>query len=336
MRVWQIQESYGLDHLRLADAPEPVPGPGQIVVAMKAASLNYRDLLTVKGMGGNYPLPLVPFSDGAGEVAAVGPGVTRVRKGDRVCPSFFASWIDGPVTDKSRSRALGGSLPGVLQEKLLVDAEAVSTIPAHLDWNEAACLPCAGLTAWRAVTIEAPIGSGNTILVQGTGGVSIFALQFAKARGARVIATSGSDEKLARARKLGADHGINYRSVPDWGKKVRELTDGRGVDLVVEVGGENTLAQSLDAVRVGGSIVVIGVLGGFASPLFIPALFGKNLRLIGISVGSRAQFDDMASAITRWTLKPVVDRAFPFKQVPQALSFMEAGGHFGKIAIAFG
>ena len=335
MRVWEIEGSYGLDRLRLANRPDPVPGPGQIVVAMRSASLNYRDLVTVKGMAGGFPLPMIPFSDGAGEVVAMGSGVSRVKVGDRVAPSFFQSWIDGPVSAISRARALGGSADGVLQEKFLVDAEGVSIIPDHLTFEEAATLPCAGLTAWRAVAVEAPMGPGQTVLVQGTGGVSIFALQFAKAFGATVIATSSSDEKLERARALGADHLINYKKTPEWGQQARKLTDGKGVDLVVEVGGENTLGQSLDAARVGGSVVVIGVLGGYASPVFIPVLFGKNLRLLGITVGSRAQFDAMSAAIGKWKLKPVIDRVFPFSDVPSALKLMEAGGHFGKIVVKY-
>lgn len=335
MKVWEIQNAYGIENLTLADKPEPVPGPGQIVVNMKAASLNYRDLLTVIGYGGGFALPLIPFSDGAGEVAAIGPGVTRVAAGDKVCPLFFQSWLAGPVTAESRNKPLGGPLSGVLQQKMLLDADGVSKFPAHLSFEEAATLPCAGLTAWRAVTIEAPVGPGDTVLVQGTGGVSIFALQFAKARGATVIATSSSDEKLERAAKLGADHTINYKTTPDWGRKARELTGGRGVDVVVEVGGENTLNQSFDAARVGGSIVVIGVLGGFSSPVMIPIVFGKNLHIHGISVGSREQFDDMAAHIATWKLKPVVDRTFPFAKLPDALRLMQAGGHFGKIAIDY-
>lgn len=335
MRVWEIQEAFGLDHLKLAERPKPTPGKGEVLLQMKAASLNYRDLLTVKGMGGNFPLPLIPFSDGAGEVVALGEGVTRFKMGDRVCPSFFQSWIDGPVADYSRAKALGGSTQGVLQEFFAVEAEGVSKFPEHLSWTEAATLPCAGLTAWRAIAVEAPIGPGSTVLVQGTGGVSIFALQFAKAKGATVIATSSHEEKLAHAKALGADHLVNYKTTPDWGAKARALTNGKGVDVVVEVGGENTLAQSIEAARVGGSIVVIGVLSGFATPFFIPAFFAKNLRMIGITVGSRAQFDDMARAIAGAKLKPVVDRTFPFDQVPEALKLMEAGGHFGKIAIAF-
>ena len=335
MRVWEIQGSFGIDNLKPAEKPDPKPGAGQIVVAMRAASLNYRDLLTVEGMGGGFPLPLIPFSDGAGEVVAVGSGVTRVKPGDRVCPSFFQTWIDGQVADYSRTSALGGTAQGVLQEKMLVSADGVSKVPDYLSWTEAATLPCAGLTAWRAIAVEAPIGPGNTVLVQGTGGVSIFALQFAKARGATVIATSSSEDKLKRAKALGADHLINYKTTPEWGKTVRELTGGRGVDVVVEVGGENTFGQSLDAARVGGSVIVIGVLGGFSSPVFLPVLFGKNLRVIGISVGSRAMFDDMTSSMEKWKLKPIVDKTFPVAQVQDALHLMRDKGHFGKICVTF-
>ena len=333
MRVWEVQGSFGIDNLRLVEKPEPKAGPGQIVVAMKAASLNYRDLLHVT-MGG-APLPLIPFSDGAGVVEQVGAGVSRVKVGDRVCPTFFQSWIDGPVTAEARNLALGGSVPGVLQEKMLLDAEGVIAIPDYLSFEEAATLPCAGLTAWRAIAVEAPIDAKSTILVQGTGGVSIFALQFAKAIGAKVIATSSSDEKLERAKKLGADYLINYKTTPEWGKKALELTNGRGADVVVEVGGENTLGKSLEAVRVGGSIVVIGVLGGFMNNIFIPALFGKNAKLVGISVGSREQFASMTKAMDGWKLKPVIDSTFAFDQVPDALRAMQAAGHFGKICVKF-
>lgn len=335
MKVWQIEDTYGIEHLKVAENPDPRPGPGQIVVAMRAASLNYRDLMTVKGSAGRFALPLIPFSDGAGEVVAVGDGVTRVSYGDRVCPLFFQSWLSGPVTHESRTRELGGSLPGVLQEKMLIEAEGVSKFPAHLSFEEAATLPCAALTAWRAIAIEAPVGPGDTVLVQGTGGVSIFALQFAKARGAQVIVTSSSDAKLERARALGADKTINYKATPDWGARTRELTGGRGVDVVVEVGGENTFNQSLDAARVGGAVVVIGVLGGFSVPVMVPVLFGKNLHIFGISIGSREQFDDMCAHIERWKLKPVIDKTFAFGDIPKALRLMEVGGHFGKIAVRF-
>ena len=333
MWVWEVQNAFGIDNLKLIEKPEPKAGPGQVVVGMKAASLNYRDLLHVT-MGG-APLPLIPFSDGAGVVEQIGAGVTRVKVGDRVCPTFFQSWVGGPVTAEARNLALGGSVPGVLQEKMLLDAEGVIAIPRHLSFEEAATLPCAGLTAWRAVAVEAPIDANSTILVQGTGGVSIFALQFAKAIGAKVIATSSSDEKLDRAKKLGADYLINYKTTPEWGKKALELTGGRGADVVVEVGGENTLGKSLEAVRVGGSIVVIGVLGGFTNNIFIPALFGKNAKMIGISVGSREQFAGMNKAIDGWKLKPVIDHVFKFEQVPDALRAMQAAGHFGKICVSY-
>jgi NADPH:quinone reductase-like Zn-dependent oxidoreductase len=335
MNVWQIQNAYGIENMKIVEKPEPMPGPGQVVLSMRAASLNYRDLLTVIGFGGGYPLPLTPFSDGAGEVSAIGAGVTRVVVGDKVCPLFFQSWLSGPVTAESRNKPLGGPLPGVLQQKMLLDEDGVSKFPSHLSFEEAATLPCAGLTAWRAITIEAPVGPGNTLLVQGTGGVSIFALQFAKARGATVIVTSSSDKKLSRAKALGADHVINYRTTEDWGRTAAELTGGRGVDVVVEVGGEKTLGQSFDAVRVGGRIVVVGVLSGFASPLMIPIVFGKNLHIHGISVGSREQFDDMTKNVAKWQMKPVVDQVFPFANVPDALRLMQAGGHFGKIAVRY-
>jgi len=333
MKVWEIQNAYGIENLHEAEKPEPKPGRGEIVVAMKASSLNYRDLLTVIGYGGGYPLPLIPFSDGAGDVAAVGAGVSRVQVGDRVCPLFFQSWIDGPVTAESRFGPLGGPLSGVLQQRMLLDDYGVSKFPAHLSYEEASTLPCAGLTAWRGLTVETKVGPGQTVLVQGTGGVSIFALQFAKALGAQVIATSSSDEKLERAKTLGADHVINYKTTPDWGRVAREMTGGKGVDVVVEVGGENTLNQSFDAARVGGDIVVIGVLGGFSSPVMIPVVFGKNLHIHGISVGSREQFDDMCAHIGKWKLKPVVDKVFPFDDLQDALRLMQAGGHFGKIVV---
>ena len=333
MRAWQIENEYGLNNLAPVDLPEPVPGPGQVVVEIKACALNYRDLLTVIGKGGKYPLPLVPCSDGAGVVKAVGADVTRVVEGQRVSPIFFQSWIDGPPTQEARSRALGGTLPGVLQDRVLVDAQGVVAIPEHLSFIEAATLPCAGLTAWRAIAIEAPVEHGQTVLVQGTGGVSIFALQFAKLRGATVIVTSSSDEKLARAKELGADFGINYRTTPDWAKSVRDFTGGKGVDLIVEVGGKDTLAQSLEAVRVGGTIVVIGVLSGFSQQVLLPMIYSKNLHLHGISVGSRAQFLEMNTTIGREHLQPVVDRTFPFAEVPQALRHMQDGAHFGKICI---
>ena len=334
MKAWANRDAFGIENLKQVERPEPTPGAGEIVVEMKAASLNYRDILTVAMGLGNQP-PLVPFSDGAGVVSAIGSGVTRVKVGDRVCSLYFQSWLSGPVTEEARSKPLGGPLDGVLQQRVKLSADGVSRIPNYLSFEEAATLPCAGLTAWRAVAVEAPVGPGDTVLVQGTGGVSMFALQFAKARGATVIATSSSDEKLERAKKLGADHVINYKTHPEWGKEALKLTDGRGADVVVEVGGDNTMSKSLEAVRVGGAIVVIGVLGGFTNNIFIPALFGKNARMIGISVGSREQFDDMVRHLAGWRMHPVVDKVFPVDQVQDALRLMQAGGHFGKICLKF-
>ena len=334
MKIWQVAREWSIDGLELAERPAPEPGPAQIAVRIRAASLNFRDLLTVQGRGGAYKLPLVPFSDGAGEVIAVGDGVTRVAVGDRVCPMFFPLWLDGRPSAANRRLALGGTRPGVLQEVMLLDAEAVTRIPRDLSFVEAAALPCAGLTAWRGLFEEGHVRPGQTVLVQGTGGVSIFALQFARLAGATVIVTSSSDEKLERAKALGADHTINYRTVPEWGKAAAEWA-GDGVDHVVEVGGKDTFRQSIEAVRVGGTILVIGVLSGFTQEIALPSLFSKNLHVIGLSVGSRKMFEDMASAITRSDIKPVIDRTFDFGDVPEALRLMERGGHFGKIAIRF-
>jgi NADPH:quinone reductase-like Zn-dependent oxidoreductase len=334
MKVWANQDAFGFENLKQVERPEPTPGVGEIVVEMKAASVNYRDLLTVTMGLGNQP-PLVPFSDGAGVVSAIGNGVSRVKVGDRVCSLYFQSWLSGPVTEESRSKSLGGPLDGVLRQRVKLLADGVSKVPDYLSFEEAATLPCAGLTAWRAVAVEAPVGPGDIILVQGTGGVSMFALQFAKARGAKVIATSSRDEKLERAKKLGADHVINYKTNPEWGKEALKLTGGRGVDVVVEVGGDNTMSKSLEAVRVGGAIVVIGVLSGFTNNIFIPALFSKNARMLGISVGSREQFDDMVRHMEGWKMHPVVGKVFPVDHVQDALKVMQSGGHFGKICLRF-
>lgn len=335
MRAWEVQGEWGLDHLAMVEREKPSAAAGQVVVRMRAASINYRDLLTVQGMGGTRRLPLVPFSDGAGEVIAIGAGVTRAKIGDRVCPMFFQSWKDGPPDAAKRARPLGGPLPGVLQDEMALDADYVSAIPRGWTFEEAATLPCAGLTAWRALMVEGELKPGQTVLVQGTGGVSIFALQFAKMQGARVIVTSSSDEKLARARTLGADETINYRTNPEWAKAAHELTGGVGVDMIVEVGGAGTLNQSLDAAKVGGRILVIGVLSGFSQQIAMPTLFGKNLRMIGLSVGSREMFEQMVAAIDKAGMKPVIDRTFSFDEVPQALALIKGASHFGKICIAY-
>ncbi|MCC5858471.1 MAG: NAD(P)-dependent alcohol dehydrogenase [Ectothiorhodospiraceae bacterium] len=335
MRVWEVQNDWGIDNLRLAERPEPEAGPGQIVIAMKAASLNYRDLMTVLGKGAFRELPAIPFSDGAGEIISVGAGVTRVKPGDRVCPMFFQSWIDGGPSAEKRSRSLGGPLPGVLQERMLLDAEGVSPVPEHLSWEEAATLPCAALTAWRALIVEGKMQAGDTVLVLGTGGVSTFALQFAKMHGATVIVTSSSDEKLEQARAMGADHLINYRRTPEWAKEANALTEGQGVDHVLEVGGAGTINQSLEAARVGGRVMVIGVLSGFSTEIAMRSIYMKNLRVIGLSVGSREHFETMSAAIARHSMRPVIDTVLPFDAVPEGLRRMQSGVHRGKICFRY-
>ena len=335
MRAWEIQGDWAIDNLVQVDRDRPAAAAGQVVLRMRAAAVNYRDLLMVQGMGGVRKLPLIPFSDGAGEVIAVGDGVSRVKIGDRVCPMFFQSWKDGRPDAYKRAKPLGGPLPGVLQDEMAVDADYVSPAPKGWSFEEAATLPCAGLTAWRALMVEGELKAGETVLVQGTGGVSIFALQFAKMAGARVIVTSSSDDKLSRAKTLGADETLNYKPTPEWAKVALELTGGAGVDHVVEVGGAGTLNQSLEAAKVGGRILVIGVLSGFSQQIAMPVLFGKNLRMIGLSVGSREMFESMVAAIDKAGMKPVVDRVFSIDETPEALRCMKGAGHFGKICISY-
>jgi NADPH:quinone reductase-like Zn-dependent oxidoreductase len=302
-----------------------------VVVRLQAASINYRDLATVTAPAA-MRLPLIPLSDGAGVVEQVGEGVTRVKEGDLVMPDFFPHWQAGPPTPTLMA-ALGGVLDGVAAEAIQITAEGVTKAPAGYDAAEAATLPCAAVTAWRGLMAEGHLMAGQTVLVQGTGGVSIFALQFAKMAGARVIVTSSSDEKLARAKALGADDFINYRSQPDWAKAARALTDGRGVDHVVEVGGADTFRQSISAAALGGHIAVIGVLSGFVKDLNVAEIFARNVKISGITVGSRHHVEDMVRAIEVAKLKPVIDRRFPLEQLADALSLMKAGGHFGKVVI---
>lgn len=334
MRAWQIEGGFGLDRLTLAERPDPRPGPGQVLIRVRAVSLNYRDLLTVDGKyNPKQKLPLIPCSDGAGEVVAVGEGVTRAKPGDRVCGIFAQRWIAGePNREKLRS-TLGGPFDGMLAELVVLHEEGIVHVPPHLTDEEAATLPCAGLTAWSALVTEGRLKAGDTVLLQGTGGVSIFALQFARALGVRPILTSSSDEKLERARELGADGLINYREVSDWGAKARELTGGAGVDLVVEVGGAGTLDQSLKAVRMGGTVCLIGNLAGIVAQISLTAIFMQQVRLQGILVGHREGFEAMNRAIALHGLRPVVDRAFPFEEARAAFELMGAAGHFGKVCI---
>lgn len=331
MRAMVLDGGTGLDHLKAVDRPAPKAGPGEVVVRLRAASINYRDLATVTATAAPR-LPLVPLSDGAGLVEEVGAGVTRVKPGDLVMPGFFPHWLSGPPIPSALA-ALGGVLDGVAAEAIAIPADGVSRAPAGYDAAEAATLPCAAVTAWRGLIVEGRLMAGQTVLVQGTGGVSIFALQFAKLAGARVIVTSSSDEKLARAKAMGADGLINYRATPDWAKAARELTGGRGVDQVVEVGGAETFPQSIAACAYGGHIAVIGVLSGFVKDLNVAQIFARNLKISGVTVGSREHVEQMVRAIEVGGLKPVIDRRFPLEALPEALALMQAGGHFGKVVI---
>ncbi|MEP0069622.1 NAD(P)-dependent alcohol dehydrogenase [Pyruvatibacter sp.] len=333
MRAIEIQGAFGLDNLALVERDVPKAGPGQIVVRLKAACLNFRDFATVLGLGGQYPLPLVPLSDSVGTVSDVGEGVTRVAAGDRVCPTFFPTWHAGGPTIEGLSKALGGSLDGCAQDYLLIGEDGVVKVPEYMTDMEAAMLPCAALTAWRALMVESNLKAGDTVLVQGTGGVSMFALQFAKAAGARVIATSSSDEKLERAKALGADDVINYKSTPDWGIAARGFTGGVGVDHVVEVGGAETFTQSLSAIRVGGHVAVIGLLSGMMKDMNVATMFSQNARIHGITVGNRTQFEDMLKAMALHEIHPVIDTTFALEDLKAGLEHMGSGAHFGKIGI---
>ncbi|MFW5924960.1 MAG: zinc-dependent alcohol dehydrogenase family protein [Myxococcota bacterium] len=337
MKAWEIGEGFGVEHLRRVERPEPEPGPHQVVVGVRAVSLNYRDLMMVRGSyDPKQPLPLVPCSDGAGEVVAVGSDVTRVRVGDRVAGLFAQRWIDGEPTREKLRSTLGGPRDGMLAEKVTLHEEGLVHVPEHLSDEEAATLPCAAVTAWNALTIHGGVTAGDAVLVQGTGGVSLFALQLARLVGARVIATSSRDDKLARAEALGAEAGINYRADPGWGKRARELTGGRGVDLVVEVGGADTLAQSLRAVRPGGTIAVIGVLSGVKTSLALTHVLMNVVRLQGIMVGSRASFESMNRAIAAHRMRPVVDHVYDFAEAPRAFEHLASGTQFGKLCIRMG
>ncbi len=336
MKVFEIRDGFGFDNLVASERPQPEPGHGEVLLEMKAAALNFRDILTVKGQyNPRQPLPLIPCSDGVGEVVAVGDGVSRVQPGDRVATLFCQKWRSG-APDKIKLRStLGGPLGGTLAQFMVLSEHGVVKAPEHLSDVEAATLPCAALTAWSALVTQGNVGAGDTVLVQGTGGVSLFALQFARALGARVIVTSSSDAKLEAARKLGSWREINYVENPTWGKAARELTGGTGVDHVVEVGGAGTLQQSLAAIRVGGQVSLIGVLAGTAIKLNILPILMQNIRIQGILVGSREGFETMNRGIAQHEIHPVVDRVFPFDEAREALVYMAGGGHMGKVCIAF-
>jgi NADPH:quinone reductase-like Zn-dependent oxidoreductase len=339
MRAYSLTK-FGIEHLRQTELPELHIAPDMVLIKVHAVSLNYRDLMVVQGLyNPKMALPRIPCSDGAGEIVAVGEGVTRVQPGDRVCGIFMQRWLDGPLTAERSKAALGGDIDGMLAEYVLLHHEGVVRFPEHLTFEEAATLPCAGVTAWNALHHAGEPASsvlpGETVLIQGTGGVSLFALQFAKLFGAKVIGTSSSDDKLARAASLGLDVGCNYKERPDWSKWVAETTSGAGADRIIEVGGAGTLGQSLRAARVGGTIAQIGILSGGATnePLVLGPLLHKQLRVQGIYVGSRSMFEQMNEAIAKAKLRPVIDRVFAADQAQDAFLHMQSASHFGKIVI---
>lgn len=334
MRAYELQQLTGIEGLALVDRPEPQPGWGQVLIRIRATALNYRDLVVAQGgYGSKQKLPLIPLSDGAGDVVAVGEGVTRVKVGDRVAGIFMQGWLAGGLTKDQMNTALGGAIDGLLAEYAVLDQNGVVILPEHLSYEAGATLPCTGVTAWHALVAKGHIAAGETVLVLGTGGVSMFALQFATLHGANVIVTSSSDAKLAKARELGAWETINYRTTPDWEDVVFQLTDRQGVDQVIEVGGAGTLAKSLRAVRVGGRISLIGVLAGNAGEVNPVPILMKSLTVQGIYVGSREMFEAMNRAIAHHQLQPVIDQVFPFTEVPAAYQTLQQAGHIGKIVI---
>ncbi len=333
MRAYEIQE-FGIDKLAFIEREKPEPGPNEVLVRMRAVSLNYRDFMVVSGTyNPRMKLPAVPFSDGAGEITAVGEQVTNWKMGERVCSTVIPGWHDGgPTAAKSKTAIGAGGFDGVLREFSAFDEGSLVAVPDHLSFEESATLPCAAVTAWNALAESGKIRAGETVLTLGTGGVSIFALQIAKHFGARVLSTSSSDEKLARARDLGADETINYRSRGEWDKAVLELTDGLGVDHVIEVGGAGTLTRSVRSVRVGGHIALIGALNMAGEFNPVP-VFMKGIRMQGIFIGSRSMFEALNAMILESKMRPVIDRIFEFDQAREALRYMESGSHFGKIVV---
>jgi NADPH:quinone reductase-like Zn-dependent oxidoreductase len=334
MNTWRIAAGSGIDGLKQqSEAPTPL-GSTQVRLRVRAMSINFRDLMVLKGM---YPVssraPLVPGSDGAGDVIETGPAVTRFKVGDRATTHFFPNWVEGNASPLKVAGALGSGEAGTFSEEIVLDERALVATPSHLDYAEAATLTCAGVTAWRALFVAGDLKPGQTVLLLGTGGVSMWALQLAKAAGARVIITSSSDAKLDRARALGADALINYTKHPEWSGEVRRLTGGEGVDLVLEVGGEKTAPQSLASVRMQGTVVIIGGVSGPGGTINPRLLIGNATRLQGVYVGSRQMHEELARLVSQLQLKPVVDRRFAFAEVPEAFRYFEAGAHFGKVAV---
>lgn len=336
MRAWEIVSSGGVDTLALNERPVPDPGPGEVRVRITANSINYRDLTTIEDpVSRGLPFPTVPNSDGAGVVTAAGPGVS-LKEGDRVTSCFFSDWASGEISPGAMASALGGARQGVLAEEVVLPERGVIPTPGHLSDEEAATLPCAALTAWHALTLPRPVVAGESVLLLGTGGVSVFAQQFCAIMGARTIVTSSSDEKLSRMRALGAGDCVNYRTTPDWDQAVLDLTGGKGVDRVVEVGGPGTLDRSVNAVRVGGIVGLIGILTGAQGAVHPTAIMRKSITLRGIYVGNRAMFADMNRAIEGHGIRPVIDQTFGFEEARAAYHAMRAAGHFGKLVIRVG
>ena len=337
MKAYQIRDEWSLEHIELVEIPKPSPGPGEVLVEMKASSLNYRDMVVAnRGYGsktGN--LPLIPVSDGVGIVRELGDGVSRVAIGDRICPLFMQGWISGPPNRERLSTTLGGPIDGVMAEFRCFPQDSVSKVPEELTDLEASTLPCAALTAWSALVEEGKLQPGESVLIQGTGGVSLFALQFAKICGARCILISGSNQKMKRAQEFGADEVLNYQDLPEWGKQVRDFSGGEGVDHIVEVGGPETLPQSLRAIRPGGTISMIGVLSGSEMKAQLGLIVTRQIRLQGITVGHRDGFEAMASAINASGMKPIVDQVYPFTSLPEAMHSLSEAKHFGKICLEF-
>ena len=333
MKVVELRARSGLDGLVVSEREPVKPGPSQLLVKVQAVSLNYRDLAIVNGHYGNFELPIIPTSDAAGTVVEVGADVTRFAVGDSVCPHYVIDWVDGPPRPEVVARRLGGPQDGVLAEYVVVDEAATVRAPRHLSAHGAATLPIAGVTAWQALFVKGRVKPGDVVLVQGTGGVSTFALQLAHIAGARVIATSGSDEKAARASQLGASDTINYRSVRNWPERVMELTGGRGADHVIDVVGGDNLARSVQATRIGGCISLIGFLADTRGVIDLPELFRRVITLHAISVGSRVAFEQLVAAVEATHMQPVVGNVFKFDAFRDAFACLEAGNHVGKVVI---
>jgi len=334
MKVMELAGDWGVENLHLSERPEPSPGPGEVTIAMRAVSINPRDLIMVKGgygRRGGKP-PIIPLCDGAGEIAEIGEGVSGLAVGDLVCPTYSRSWLHGIYGRGSSLGAHGGPLDGTMQEKFLIPAQAVVKAPAHMSAPEAATLTCAAVTAWNALIEQGALRAGQRVVLQGTGGVSLFALQIAKMQGAEVIIISSSDEKLERAKSLGADHGINYVQTPDWHDEVRKLSNGREIDHIIELGGASTIEKSLKIIKPGGVLSLIGILGGVNANLNLGRLVTSNIRLQGITVGSRDMFANMVRAMELHKIHPVIDeQRFAFDQLGPALAALPQGKHFGKV-----